>query len=66
MLKLGSSVTWEEALKEVTGSSEMSSSSLLRYFKELQDYLVEQNTNNKEVLGWPNYSFMPINGKYIE
>jgi peptidyl-dipeptidase A len=59
MLKLGSSVKWEDALEQVTGSRKMSSGSLVRYFKPLLDYLAEENEKNGEVIGWPEYSWQP-------
>ena len=59
MLKLGSSVIWEEALEKLTGSREMSSSSLVKYFQPLLDFLEEENTKNNEVIGWPDYSWQP-------
>lgn len=59
MLKLGSSVTWEDALEQVTGTREMSSGSLVTYFKPLLDYLKDVNAENNEVIGWPEYSWQP-------
>nr|CAB3219680.1 angiotensin-converting enzyme-like [Phallusia mammillata] len=59
MLKLGSSVTWEDALEKMTGTREMSSASLVKYFQPLLDFLTEQNTKNNEVIGWPDYSWEP-------
>ena len=62
MLKLGSSVLWEDALEQVTGTRKMSSQSLVTYFKPLLDYLEQENTKNKEVIGWPDYSWEPPTG----
>jgi len=59
MLKLGSSVTWEDALEQVTGTRKMSSASLVTYFKPLLDYLEDVNAENNEVIGWPEYSWQP-------
>jgi len=59
MLKLGSSVQWEDALEQITGSRKMSSASLVRYFKPLLDYLEEENRKNNEVIGWPDTEWAP-------
>ena len=62
MLKLGSSVTWEDALEQLTGTRKMSSASLVRYFKPLLEYLEEENKKNGETIGWPQYSWEPPTG----
>ena len=64
MLKLGSSVPWEDALEKVTGSREMSSASLVRYFQPLLTFLNEENQRNGETIGWPDYSWQPPTSKY--
>ncbi|XP_055997291.1 uncharacterized protein LOC130047084 isoform X2 [Ostrea edulis] len=50
MLKLGSSVSWQEAMEKVTGQREMSAKPLLEYFKPLTDWLEKQNQG--EAVGW--------------
>lgn len=42
-LELGYSKHWGVALKELTGSEEMTADAILEYFKPLQDFLKEQN-----------------------
>ncbi|XP_078487135.1 angiotensin-converting enzyme-like [Ciona intestinalis] len=59
MLRLGSSVTWEDALEQITGSREMTSASLVNYFTPLLDFLKEENKKNNDVVGWPDYSWEP-------
>ncbi|CAK8671725.1 unnamed protein product [Clavelina lepadiformis] len=59
MLKLGSSKTWEDALLELTGSSKMSSSSLVKYFEPLMTFLEEKNKENGDVIGWPESDWQP-------
>nr|XP_039267513.1 angiotensin-converting enzyme-like isoform X1 [Styela clava] len=59
MLNLGSSVTWEDALRQVTGSSQMSSAPLMEYFAELKEFLDTENQKFNEVMGWPEFGFIP-------
>ena len=54
MLELGSSRPWQEALKTMTGSSEMDASAILDYFAPLQVWLDEQNKERQ--CGWGNDS----------
>ncbi|XP_071039889.1 angiotensin-converting enzyme [Parasteatoda tepidariorum] len=51
-LKLGSSVSWREAMKVITKgkTDKMDSSAILEYFRPLYDWLKEQNKN--ETIGW--------------
>ena len=63
MLKLGSSLTWPNALEIMTGSSEMSSKSLINYFDPLLQFLREENEKNEESIGWPEYSWQPPTGE---
>ena len=63
MLKLGSSVTWEEAVQQLTGSK-ISSAPLVNYFQPLLDYLIEENKKNDEEIGWPEESWVPPTGIY--
>jgi len=42
-LELGYSKHWSEALKKLTGSSEISAQALLEYFKPLKDFLEKEN-----------------------
>ncbi|XP_062576365.1 uncharacterized protein LOC134238260 [Saccostrea cucullata] len=50
MLKLGSSVSWPEAMEKITGQREMSAEPLMEYFKPLTDWLKKENEG--EDLGW--------------
>jgi peptidyl-dipeptidase A len=54
MLKLGSSLPWPEAMKQITGQDKMDAAPLLEYFKPLLDFLRVENGND---YGWdPNCS----------
>ena len=52
MLKLGKSVSWQDALESLTGKREMSVQPILRFFKPLQNWLEETNSANNETIGW--------------
>ena len=62
MLKLGSSVTWEEAVEQVTGSKKISAAPMVNYFQPLMDYLIKENEKNNEEIGWPEDSWIPPTG----
>ena len=49
-MKLGSSVHWEEALEDITGTTEMSAEPLVEYFSPLLTWLEEQNAGHP--IGW--------------
>jgi len=49
MLSLGSSVPWPQALRQVTGASELSAKPLLRYFRPLKEWLDAQGLDES---GW--------------
>uniref|UniRef100_A0A8D2AL95 Angiotensin-converting enzyme n=1 Tax=Sciurus vulgaris TaxID=55149 RepID=A0A8D2AL95_SCIVU len=55
VLKLGSSKPWPEVLKELTGQSKVSTEALLSYFKPLLNWLVTENVQQGEILGWPDF-----------
>lgn len=59
-LRAGSSRTWQEVLKEMTGTDEMNVGPLLEYFQPVTVWLREQNTKNNEILGWPNFAWRPL------
>ncbi|NXD26865.1 ACE enzyme, partial [Spelaeornis formosus] len=61
-LKLGFSKPWPEAMQLITGQPNMSAEALMRYFEPLMTWLEEENKKNKEVLGWPEYSWTPYTG----
>lgn len=50
MMKLGISKPWPQALKKVTGSSQMDATAIRDYFAPLEGWLKEQNKNLK--CGW--------------
>lgn len=50
MLKLGSSVSWQEAMEKITGQREMSAKAVLEYFQPLTEWLKKQNEG--EEIGW--------------
>lgn len=52
MLEMGQSRPWPEALKVVTGSSQMDASAVLDYFAPLQVWLNEQNHQANRQCGW--------------
>jgi len=52
MLKLGSSVKWNEALKKATGESKLSAAAFLEYFKPVHEWLRKENKKTGEKIGW--------------
>lgn len=52
MLKLGRSKSWTQALKELTGETQMKASGILDYFQPLYDWLVVENEKNGVYIGW--------------
>merc|ERR1712226_215972 len=50
MMKLGSSMPWQDALEAMTGSREMSAEPLVEYFQPLLRWLEDQNEG--EPIGW--------------
>jgi hypothetical protein len=50
MLKLGSSVPWQDAMQQLTGQRKMSAGALMDYFKPLTDWLKTQNRDDTG--GW--------------
>ncbi|XP_012602958.1 angiotensin-converting enzyme-like protein Ace3 isoform X1 [Microcebus murinus] len=55
-LKLGSSKPWPEVLQKLTGQSSVSTKALKTYFKPLLNWLVTENVQQGEILGWPDFS----------
>ncbi|XP_069808556.1 angiotensin-converting enzyme [Dendropsophus ebraccatus] len=58
-LRAGSSRTWQEVLKEMTGTDKMDVGPLLEYFAPVTKWLEEQNQKNGETLGWPDFAWTP-------
>lgn len=50
MLKLGSSVSWEDALEKITGTKKMDASAMLEYFEPLKKWL--KNHTDESTIGW--------------
>lgn len=59
VLRAGSSRTWQEILKQMTGSDKMDVGPLLEYFQPVTNWLIEQNTKTNETLGWPDFAWRP-------
>ncbi|XP_053426752.1 angiotensin-converting enzyme-like protein Ace3 [Nycticebus coucang] len=55
-LKLGSSQPWPEVLKKLTGQSTVSTKALMTYFKPLLNWLVTENVQQGDILGWPDFT----------
>ena len=54
MLKMGSSKSWKEAMKVITGQPEMSTDAFREYFKPLETWLQKENAKNNVIVGWQN------------
>ena len=52
MMVKGGSQHWELAMREVTGKTDMSGESIVRYFLPLYKYLKQQNQG--QTIGWKN------------
>lgn len=63
VMKLGFSRPWPEAMAMITGRPEMTAQPLVEYFKPLMEWLEKQNADNHEVLGWPDYAWMPTSAE---
>ena len=50
MLAMGQSRPWPDALKELTGESQMDATAILDYFEPLQKWLDQQNQGKP--IGW--------------
>ncbi|XP_040495792.1 angiotensin-converting enzyme-like protein Ace3 [Ursus americanus] len=59
ILKLGSSKPWPEVLQKITGQTKVSTKALMTYFKPLLNWLVTENVRQGEILGWPDFSWLP-------
>jgi len=62
-MKLGFSKPWPEAMKLITGQSNMSASAMMNYFKPLLDWLLTENGRHGEKLGWPQYNWTPTSAR---
>ncbi|XP_071389694.1 angiotensin-converting enzyme 2 [Centroberyx affinis] len=52
MLELGRSKSWTRALEMVSSDVKMDAGPLLDYFKDLYEWLVEENKKNGRAVGW--------------
>ena len=52
MMSLGSSITWKEGLKMVTGTNEYSARPLLQYYQPLYEWLLKMIRNYNIPVGW--------------
>ncbi|KAM4692070.1 angiotensin-converting enzyme [Rhinophrynus dorsalis] len=59
VLREGSSKSWQEILKVMTGTDKMDVGPLLEYFSPVTKWLTEQNTMHNETLGWPDFAWRP-------
>ncbi|XP_055113495.1 angiotensin-converting enzyme isoform X2 [Symphalangus syndactylus] len=59
VLQAGSSRPWQEVLKDMVGLDALDAQPLLKYFQPVTQWLQEQNQQNGEVLGWPEYQWRP-------
>ncbi|MGH0131856.1 UNVERIFIED_CONTAM: hypothetical protein FKN15_047959 [Acipenser sinensis] len=59
VMKLGFSKPWPEAMKMITGQPNMTAIPLLKYFEPLIKWLEEENKKNGDILGWPEYDWVP-------
>ncbi|EGV96772.1 Angiotensin-converting enzyme [Cricetulus griseus] len=58
-MKMGYSKPWPEAMRLITGQSNMSASAMMSYFKPLTEWLTTENRRHGETLGWPQYNWTP-------
>ncbi|XP_061444219.1 angiotensin-converting enzyme [Rhineura floridana] len=62
-MTLGYSKPWPEAMQLITGQPNMSAEALLTYFQPLTDWLIKENKQNGDTVGWPEYTWMPNTGQ---
>lgn len=66
VMKLGFSKPWPEAMALITGKPVMSVQPLMEYFEPLITWLEMENKKNGDVLGWPDYNWMPTTTAVVE
>lgn len=65
-LSLGLSKHWSEALKAMTGETEISGKALIEYFKPLYEYLKKENENSSTIVRLNIFAFiLAVAIKYI-
>lgn len=52
VMRLGSSVSWQDAMEAITGQREMDASPLMEYFATLTQWLTQQNQDAGDTEGW--------------
>ncbi|XP_046740506.1 angiotensin-converting enzyme-like [Diprion similis] len=52
MMKLGSSLPWQETMERFTGSREMRTEGITAYFRPLYDWLKQENARTREPVGF--------------
>lgn len=52
MLRLGASVPWTEAMRNLTGQDHMSADAILEYFQPLYKWLLQENRRQGNCYGW--------------
>lgn len=52
LMEKGSSIPWQETLREATGEFRLDGSALREYFRPLEDWLRTENLRTGEVVGW--------------
>ncbi|GAB1865613.1 Angiotensin-converting enzyme, somatic isoform [Camponotus japonicus] len=52
LMEKGSSIPWQETLREATGESRLDGSALREYFRPLEDWLRSENLRTGEIVGW--------------
>lgn len=51
-MEKGSSIPWQETLREAIGESRLDGSALREYFRPLEDWLRTENLRTGEIVGW--------------
>ncbi|XP_020294952.1 angiotensin-converting enzyme [Pseudomyrmex gracilis] len=52
LMEKGSSVPWQDTLREATGEFRLDGAALREYFRPLEDWLRTENLRTSEVVGW--------------
>ncbi|KOX80236.1 Angiotensin-converting enzyme [Melipona quadrifasciata] len=51
-MERGSSIPWQETLREATGEDRLDASALREYFRPLEDWLRTENLRTGDIVGW--------------
>lgn len=52
IMERGSSVPWQETLREAIGDDKLDASALREYFRPLEDWLRTENLRTGDIVGW--------------